>query len=94
MLRGNSMRWGWRVPLALVGSIVAAMQTAWLLARLAPLAEPLDRLYAGLFIGVVVGQILLLSALLAPSLKHVVRRLAVCLLPLTSLLLLSLGKGG
>ncbi|ABC21647.1 hypothetical protein [Rhodospirillum rubrum] len=93
MVERIARRWGWRLPLALTGSIIAAVQVAWLLAGQAWLAAPLERLYAGVFVGLVVGLILLLVSLLAPDLRHVLGRLAVCLVPLTSLLALSLGRG-
>jgi hypothetical protein len=74
--------------------VVAAVQVAWLLAGLESLGDPLERVYAGLFVGVVAGQGLLLASLLAPDFRQVLGRLAVCLVPLTSLLALSVGRGG
>ncbi|WP_413205724.1 hypothetical protein [Rhodospirillum sp. A1_3_36] len=92
--RRTTGRWGWRAPLALTGSLVASVQVAWLVAGLESLGDPLERVYAGLFVGVVVGLGLLLASLLAPDFRHVLGRLAVCLIPLTSLFAVSLGSGG
>lgn len=83
--------WGWRVSLGLAGGIAAVIAIAWVLARHALLNEPLERLYAGLFMGVIGGQMVLLAALLAPSIKLLFRRLAFCWVAL-ALLLLPLGR--
>lgn len=94
MERQASGRWRWRLPLALAGSVIAAIQIAWLLAGFRGWADPLDRLYAGLFVGFATGHALLLVSLLAPTVRQVLVRLAVCLVPLTSLVVVSLYQGG
>ncbi|SHG80277.1 hypothetical protein [Pollutimonas bauzanensis] len=83
----TTLHWGWRVSLGLAGGIVAVIAVAWVLARHAPLNEPLERLYVGLFMGVIGGQIVLLAALLAPSIKLLLGRLAFCWMALALLLL-------
>ena len=87
MLPRHSFHWAWRVPLALAGSIAATVELACFVGWHAPATPPLERLYAGLLGGMAVGQILLLATLMAPSMRHLLARLAILLVALTLLLI-------
>lgn len=75
--------WPLRVGLALAGSVLSSLQLAVLLARHYPWGGGLERLYAGIFLGLGFLVTVLLWSLLAPDRKRVVYRSGVWLLLFT-----------
>jgi len=80
-------RWTLQVLLAVVGATTGAVEVAVLLARHYPVMDGLNRLYAGLFLGLASGTAVLCWALFAPDWRHAGRRACLWLLPLTAALL-------
>ncbi|AKA24243.1 hypothetical protein [Pseudomonas chlororaphis] len=72
--------WPLRVALALAGSVLGSLQLAVLLARHYPWGGGLERLYAGVFLGLGFLVAVLLWALLAPDCRRVAWRSGVGLL--------------
>lgn len=79
--------WPVRIALALAGSVLSSLQLAVLVARHYPWGGGLERLYAGIFLGLGLLVSVLLWALLAPTRKQVAYRAGACLLLFTPWLL-------
>ncbi|WP_411388435.1 hypothetical protein [Pseudomonas sp. MPB23] len=79
--------WPLRICLALAGSVLSSLQLAVLLARHYPWGGGLERLYAGVFVGLGFLVTVLLWSLLAPDRKRVMCRSSVWLLLFTPWLL-------
>ncbi|WP_448651132.1 hypothetical protein ACSHWC_25285 [Pseudomonas fluorescens] len=75
--------WPLRIGLALAGSVLSSVQLAVLLARHYPWGGGLERLYAGVFLGLGFLVTVLLWSLLAPDRKRVVYRSSAWLLLFT-----------
>ncbi len=80
--------WPIRIVLSIAGAAAGAAETAMLLARHYPGADGLNRLYAGVFLGLALGVTVLCWALFAPGWQCAARRAGLWLLVLTPALLL------
>ncbi|WP_404488163.1 hypothetical protein [Pseudomonas sp. HT11] len=79
--------WPLRIGLALAGSVLSSLQLAVLLARHYPWGDGLERLCAGVFLGLGFLVTVLLWSLLAPDRPRVVYRSSAWLLLFTPWLL-------